>query len=147
MTDPELPMITLADLGVIRSVTESPGGSIEVTITPTFLGCPAITAMKTALLDVLDECGHPDGTIRQQLSPPWTTDWITEEGRRCLSQHKIVPPRKRRSPVPVELEIGTCCPYCGSEDTCPQGLFGAARCQTILKCMSCRESFSQVRTV
>lgn len=90
--DPELPMITLADLGVVRSVREGADGVVEVVVTPTYLGCPALPVMEADLRTVLAECGHPDGRVTWVLSPAWTTDWISEAGRRKLADHGIVPP-------------------------------------------------------
>ncbi|CAM5285624.1 hypothetical protein SALBM217S_06650 [Streptomyces griseoloalbus] len=90
--DPELPMITLGDLGVVSAVTTADDGALTVDLTPTFLGCPALPAITAAVRDVLEECGHPDGRVRQVLAPAWSTDRITAEGRAKLAVHGIAPP-------------------------------------------------------
>ncbi|WP_086735457.1 iron-sulfur cluster assembly protein, partial [Streptomyces glaucescens] len=89
LPDPELPVIGLGDLGVVGSVTPGTDGVLEVEITPTYLGCPALPEITAAVRDVLAACGHPDGRVRQVLTPPWTTDRITPEGRRRLAEHGI----------------------------------------------------------
>lgn len=90
--DPELSMITLADLGVIRSVREGADRVMEVVVTPTYLGCPALPLIEADLRTVLADCGHPEGRVTWALSPAWTTEWISEAGRRKLAEHGIVPP-------------------------------------------------------
>ncbi|GGY00527.1 phenylacetate-CoA oxygenase subunit PaaJ [Streptomyces minutiscleroticus] len=140
--DPELPMIGLGDLGVVRSVAPAADGALEVEITPTFLGCPALPAITSAVEEVLADCGHPDGRVRQVLTPPWTTDSITEAGRRKLADHGIAPPVPVApgGPVPVELG-GVACPHCGSRATRPHSPFGPSRCQSVLRCTACHETF------
>ncbi|OAR24946.1 phenylacetate-CoA oxygenase subunit PaaJ [Streptomyces sp. ERV7] len=145
--DPELPMISLADLGVVRAVEEAADGALEVVITPTFLGCPAMPAIEAGIRAVLTESGHPDGRVRQVLSPAWTTDWITDEGRRKLSEHGIVPPGPARAPLSVRVGLGVPCPHCGSVATRPQSPFGATRCQAVLVCTSCQETFAHLKAM
>jgi ring-1,2-phenylacetyl-CoA epoxidase subunit PaaD len=145
--DPELPMVTLADLGVIRSVREAEDGVLEVVITPTFLGCPAMPVIEAGIRAVLLDCGHSDGRVRQVLAPAWTTDWITAEGRRKLSEHGIAPPGAASAPLPVRLGFGRPCPHCGSVATRPQSPFGATRCQAVLVCTACLESFAHLKAM
>ncbi|KUJ41370.1 phenylacetate-CoA oxygenase subunit PaaJ [Streptomyces albus subsp. albus] len=145
--DPELPMVTLADLGVLRAVRTAGDGVLEVVITPTFLGCPALPAIEADIRAVLAECGHPQGRVRRELSPAWTTDWISAEGRRKLSEHGIVPPGDSRAPLPVRLGLGLRCPHCGSAATRPQSPFGATRCQAVLVCTACRETFAHLKAM
>ncbi|MFF3543241.1 1,2-phenylacetyl-CoA epoxidase subunit PaaD [Streptomyces platensis] len=145
--DPELPMVTLADLGVVRAVETATDGAVEVIVTPTFLGCPAMPAIVAGIRDVLTECGHPGGRVRQVLSPAWTTDWISAEGRRKLAEHGIAPPGESGAPLPVRLGLGVPCPSCGSHATRPQSPFGATRCQSVLVCTACRESFAHLKAV
>ncbi|MFE9909692.1 1,2-phenylacetyl-CoA epoxidase subunit PaaD [Streptomyces clavifer] len=142
LPDPELPMIGLGDLGVVRSVAPAADGVLEVEITPTFLGCPALPAIVSAVRDVLAGSGHPDGRVRQVLSPPWTTDRVTEAGREKLAAHGIAPPPPASSggPVPVVL-AAVPCPHCGSRATRPHSPFGPARCQSVLRCTACHELF------
>lgn len=144
LPDPELPMITLGELGVIRSAGIAEDGQVEIEFTPTFLGCPAIPAITAAIEEVLRDCGHPDGRVRHVLSPPWTTDRITASGREKLAAHGIAPPNGQAQvsgPTPVGLGLGTPCPHCGSRDTRPHSSFGPTRCQSMLHCAECREIF------
>nr|AIF33758.1 phenylacetate-CoA oxygenase [Streptomyces sp. ADM21] len=145
--DPELPMISLADLGVIRAVQPTDDGALEVVITPTYLGCPAMPAIEAGIRAVLSESGHPDARVRQVLAPAWTTDWITDEGRRKLSEHGIVPPGPAGAPLPVRIGLGAPCPHCGSVATRPQSHFGATRCQAVLVCTSCQETFAHLKAM
>nr|AWX24493.1 phenylacetate-CoA oxygenase subunit PaaJ [Streptomyces conglobatus] len=145
--DPELPMVTLADLGVLRAVAPAPDGVLEVQVTPTFLGCPAMPAIEAAIREVLAACGHPRGRVRQVLAPAWTSDWISAAGRRKLAAHGIAPPGPAAGPLPVRLGFGVPCPHCGSAATRPQSPFGATRCQSVLVCTACRETFAQLRAV
>jgi ring-1,2-phenylacetyl-CoA epoxidase subunit PaaD len=145
--DPELPMVTLADLGVIRAVEVAADGVLEVVITPTFLGCPAMPAIEAGIRAALADCGHPDGRVRQVLSPAWTSDWISAEGRRKLSEHGIVPPGAATAPLSVRLGFGLPCPNCGSEATRPQSSFGATRCQAVMVCTTCRETFAHMKAM
>lgn len=145
--DPELTMITLADLGVIRAVREGADRVVEVVVTPTYLGCPALPVIEADLRTVLAECGHPEGRVTWVLSPPWTTDWISEAGRGKLAEHGIVPPGDAGAPLPVRLGLGRPCPNCGSVATRPLGPFGPTGCQTILVCTACRESFPHMKAV
>jgi ring-1,2-phenylacetyl-CoA epoxidase subunit PaaD len=146
VADPELPMLTLDDLGVVRSVT-APHGGLEVLITPTLLGCPALPAIESEILAVLDGCGHPGGRVRQVLSPAWSSDWISAEGRRKLVEHGIAPPGPAGAPLALRLGTGVACPGCGSAATRPQSTFGATRCQTVLVCTACHETFAQLKAV
>ena len=143
--DPELPMVTLADLGVLRAVRAGTDGVLEIVITPTFLGCPAMRVIEAELLAVLAAAGHPDGRVRQELAPAWSSDWISAEGRRKLAEHGIAPPGPANEPLPVRLGLAAPCPHCGSAATRPQSMFGATRCQTVLVCTACLETFAQMK--
>ena len=151
--DPELPMVTVADLGILRGV-EADGDRITVTITPTYSGCPAMDAIRTDIARAAAAAGHPDVRIRTVLSPAWSTDWITAEGRRKLSAAGIAPPHAapaRSGPVPLTL-AGTrreqvACPRCGSADTTRTAAFGATACKALFRCESCREPFEYVKAI
>lgn len=140
--DPELPVIGLGDLGVVGSVAPGADGVLEVEITPTYLGCPALPAITSAVREVLTASGHPEGRVRQVLSPPWTTDRITPEGRRKLTAGGIAPPVSPVPDGPALVELGAVpCPLCGSRATRPHNPFGPSRCQSVLWCTACREPF------
>jgi ring-1,2-phenylacetyl-CoA epoxidase subunit PaaD len=153
VTDPELPMLTLADLGVLRDVRVE-DGTVVVEITPTYTGCPAMGVMRADLLHALHRAGFPDVEVRTVLSPAWSTDWISEEGRRRLSAGGIAPPGTApvRSPGPVPLQLGptrrtATCPLCGSPDTEELSEFGATACKALRRCRRCREPFEHVKEI
>ena len=155
VADPELPMLTLADLGILRDVSID-NGQIVVTITPTYSGCPALPEIARELQYRLAQGGFGGATIRTQIAPAWTSDWITPEGRRKLQAAGIAPPRPaaagpaaRGGPVPLTLTMaprgGVTCPHCGSGDTSVTAAFGATACKALLRCGSCREPFEYVK--
>ncbi|WP_395293106.1 1,2-phenylacetyl-CoA epoxidase subunit PaaD [Kitasatospora hibisci] len=146
LPDPELPVVTLGDLGVVHAVRIGADGTPEVELTPTFLGCPAMEVIEQAVRGVLTEAGHPAGRVHRVLVPAWSTDRISERGRRRLAEHGIAPPGRPAGAGPVTLELGPSCPHCGSPATRPLSPFGATRCQSILLCTACRETFAQFRT-
>jgi ring-1,2-phenylacetyl-CoA epoxidase subunit PaaD len=153
VTDPELPTLTLADLGVLRDV-RTEDGTVVVDITPTYTGCPAMGTMRADLLRALHEAGFPDVDVRTVLAPPWSTDWITPEGRRKLAEAGIAPPgpAPRRDPGPVPLHVGAprrtaSCPLCGSADTEELSEFSATACKALRRCRSCREPFEHVKEI
>lgn len=149
--DPELPVLTLADLGVLRDVTET-DGRVVVTITPTYSGCPALDEMRHDLRSRLRAAGYRDVEVRTVLAPAWTTDWITEDGRRKLAEHGIAPPARigprPAGPVPLNLTPPPArvrCPRCGSADTTELSRFSATACKALRRCESCREPFEHVK--
>jgi ring-1,2-phenylacetyl-CoA epoxidase subunit PaaD len=151
VTDPELPMLTLHDLGVLRDVRVE-GDRVIVEITPTYSGCPAMAEMRADLAARLRSAGYRDVDVRTVLSPPWTTDDITERGRRVLAEHGIAPPgpAPRRASGPVPLMLGVrpvvvACPLCGSGDTELVSQFGATSCKSLHRCVACREPFEHVK--
>jgi ring-1,2-phenylacetyl-CoA epoxidase subunit PaaD len=152
VTDPELPMVTLAELGVLRDVTERTG-RVEVTITPTYTGCPALDAMRDDLRSRLAEAGYSDVRVRTVLDPPWTTDWISEPGRRKLSAAGVSPPgpAPRRASGPIPLTLGptrrVACPRCGSADTVELSRFGSTACKSLRRCDSCHEPFEHFKEI
>lgn len=151
--DPELPPLTLADLGVLRAVElDEDTGRVSVTITPTYSGCPAIDAMRADLVQRLADAGYPDVAVRTVLSPAWTTDWITEDGRRKLADAGIAPPARvgprPAGPVPLVLHPAprlVNCPRCGSADTVVLSTFGSTACKSLRRCSACREPFEHVK--
>ena len=148
--DPELPMVTVADLGILRDVSMD-GGSLVVTITPTYSGCPALTEIARDLHGALTEAGLGPVTVQTALAPAWTTDWITGEGRRKLAAAGVAPPgQARRGPVPLTLSPSpgrdeVRCPLCGSADTELTAPFSGTACKALRRCRSCGEPFEQVK--
>ncbi|MFD3513318.1 1,2-phenylacetyl-CoA epoxidase subunit PaaD [Streptomyces sp. NPDC058657] len=146
--DPELPVLTLAELGVLRTVHVSGPGRVEVELTPTYTGCPAIEAMSADIEQILhDSGGMAEVTVRTVLSPAWSTDDISAEGRRKLAEFGIAPPRTTREvahePIPLSLAIR--CPHCGSIDTELLSRFSSTACKALRRCVSCREPFDHFK--
>ncbi|NUT42889.1 MAG: phenylacetate-CoA oxygenase subunit PaaJ [Thermoactinospora sp.] len=137
--DPELPVLTLGELGVVREVNELADGRFEVVITPTYSGCPALSAIRDDLARAL-----PGATVTTVLSPPWSTDWITEEGREKLREHGIAPPRRTGA---VDLVLAVRCPRCGSPDTELVSRFSSTACKALHRCRSCLEPFDHVKEI
>jgi ring-1,2-phenylacetyl-CoA epoxidase subunit PaaD len=145
--DPEIPVISLVDLGVVKSV-QIENGSVRIELTPTFMGCPALEAMQRALEAKVSELGaEPD--VRVVLDDSWSTDCITPEGREKLRQAGFAPPASRAAGKLelVQLQRGFRCPYCGSSDTRLENLFGPTPCRSIRYCESCRQPFEQFKTL
>lgn len=141
-------MVGLADLGILRDVQVDDAGAVTVTVTPTYSGCPAMDAIREDIRARLAEHGHPDVTVRTVLSPPWTTDWITREGRRKLAEHGIAPPPQRAAdhrPGATFVPLSVRCPHCGSPDTREVSRFGATACKALYVCAACREPFDRVK--
>ncbi|MBC2900151.1 1,2-phenylacetyl-CoA epoxidase subunit PaaD [Streptomyces cupreus] len=149
--DPELPMLTLADLGVLREVTLTEDGAVVADLTPTYSGCPAMAEMRADVAARLREAGYTRVEIRTVLNPPWTSDWITPEGRRKLAEHGIAPPGAApRGPVPLTLSPTrrtVPCPRCGSADTEETSRFAATSCKALWRCRACREPFEYVKEI
>ncbi|MFJ1651192.1 1,2-phenylacetyl-CoA epoxidase subunit PaaD [Streptomyces sp. NPDC088337] len=152
--DPELPMLTLADLGVLRTVEMRPDGTVVAGLTPTYSGCPAMAEMRADVAARLRSAGFAQVEIRTVLDPPWTTDWITAEGRRKLTEAGIAPPgsapRRTGGAVPLELSItrrAVACPRCGSSDTEETSRFAATSCKALWRCRSCLEPFEYVKEI
>jgi ring-1,2-phenylacetyl-CoA epoxidase subunit PaaD len=134
--DPEIPILTIADLGILRDVTVSEDGAIEVAITPTYSGCPAMNVIAHDVRVALARAGFSAARIRTVLAPAWTTDWLSEEGRRKLRDWGIAPPTPRE---PVA------CPRCGSSDTERIAEFGSTPCKALWRCRACREPFDHFK--
>ena len=159
--DPELPVVTLGDLGIVRGVSVTDDGAVEVRLTPTFVGCPATEAIaadvRVAVAARLRDDGDPEVEVRTRmvLSPPWSTDWISDDGRRKLAEHGIAPPSGRRGAGPVPVTIGrgvpvtddSVCPRCGSTDTRELSAFGSTPCQALRACRACGEPFGAMKTL
>jgi ring-1,2-phenylacetyl-CoA epoxidase subunit PaaD len=145
--DPEVPVLTIGDLGVLRDVTVDPGGRVEVVITPTYSGCPAMETIRRDIEEVLLGNGFRDVKVRQVLSPAWTTDWMSEAGRRKLTEYGIAPPTGRRPAGPVPLTLAVRCPQCGSADTRELSRFGSTACKALWQCRCCGEPFDHFKAI
>ena len=140
--DPEVPVLTIADLGVLRDVADE-DGRVVVTITPTYSGCPAMHHIEDRITEVL-AAADVDGDVRVTFSPAWTTDWISPEGRRKLREYGIAPPRTTE----VALTIGRrqiACPRCASTDTETISEFGSTACKALMRCLDCHEPFDHFK--
>ena len=153
VTDPEMPMLTLADLGVLREVDRD-GDRVTVTITPTYSGCPAMATMRDDLERALLRAGYAEVTVRVSLSPAWSSDWITEAGREALRAHGLSAPGPVDAPSggPVALTLlrtrrALTCPRCGSDATELVSEFGATACKAMYRCTDCAEPFEHVKEI
>ena len=151
--DPEVPVVSVCDLGIVRGVRLD-GGGIEVVLTPTYSGCPATEVIEAGVRSALDEAGLGPVTVRLQRAPAWTTDWISAEGRRKLRDYGIAPPgpadlsqgvamRFMPSRVPVRLR----CPRCSSETTERISTFGSTACKALHRCLACGEPFEHFKPI
>ena len=143
--DPEVPVLTIEDLGILRTVDESDDG-VRVTITPTYSGCPAMDSIRDDVLAAFHDAGRDDVRVEFVLAPAWTTDWMSEAGKRKLLEYGIVPPQ-RRDPRRVPLRLTLRCPQCGSPDTRELSRFGSTACKSLWACNACREPFDHFKAI
>jgi ring-1,2-phenylacetyl-CoA epoxidase subunit PaaD len=141
VVDPELRVVTVDELGILRDVTVD-GGTVTVTITPTYSGCPAMDAIRADITAALHAAGYPDVEVRTALRPAWTSDWISEAGRRKLAAAGIAPPGGA-----VALNLTVRCPHCGSPDTEELSRFGSTACKALWRCRSCTEPFEHLKAL
>jgi ring-1,2-phenylacetyl-CoA epoxidase subunit PaaD len=154
--DPELPMLTIGDLGILRAVTTE-GERVVVSITPTYSGCPAIAEIRGDVHARLVEAGFTDVEVRTVLSPAWSSEWITAEGRRKLAAAGIAPPaadrpaRPNGGAVPLTLTLApereVACPACGSRETERTAAFGSTACKDLYRCRACAEPFEHIKEI
>ena len=142
--DPEIPVITIEDLGILRGVRVD-GDRVTVTITPTYSGCPAMDEIRADIRTALHGSGVDDVDVEMVLSPAWTTDWMSEAGRDKLRAFGIAPPTRRSGPVLVQLRTRIACPQCGSADTEELTRFASTSCKALWRCRSCREPFDHFK--
>ena len=146
--DPEIPVVSLVELGVIRDVVVE-NGSVRVDFTPTFLGCPALEVMRDAMAAKVAELGA-EADVRVVTEDSWSSDRITPEGREKLRRSGFAPPIPAEPAAPQLIQLqsnGFRCPYCGSRDTALENIFGPTPCRSIRYCRSCRQPFEQFKTL
>ena len=140
--DPEIPVLTIEDLGVLREVSVD-GDHVTVTITPTYSGCPAMDEIRADIASALAAAGFADTEVRTALAPAWTTDWMSDDGRRKLREYGIAPPGELLLQIGRRPEIA--CPQCGSSDTEEMARFASTSCKSMWRCRSCREPFDHFK--
>ena len=144
--DPEIPVLTLGDLGVVRDLRVAGDGTVEVDLTPTYTGCPATAVIADDVRDALHRAGADQVRIRTVLAPAWTTDWMSDAGRRKLREYGIAPPGPAAG-GPVRLAFSVRCPQCGSADTREVSHFGSTPCKALWTCRSCAEPFESFKAI
>lgn len=142
--DPEVPVLTIDDLGVLREVSVGADGCVDVVITPTYSGCPAMDAIRDDVTKALQAEGFSAVRVRLVLSPAWTTDWMSGIGRAKLREYGIAPPPGRH-PGPVPLQLSLRCPQCGSAATRELSRFGSTACKSLWMCTDCLEPFDHFK--
>ncbi len=148
LPDPEIPVLSVLDLGVIRHLLQRPDGVIEVGVAPTYSGCPATPMIKADIKRALERAGFRVATA-DVLSPPWTSDWISEDGRRKLRSYGIAPPAEAvGSPRRLwQADPVVACPRCGSNETAKQSEFGSTPCKALYRCAACLEPFDYFKCI
>lgn len=139
--DPEIPVLTLTDLGIVKDIRYD-GNEVEVTITPTYVGCPAMKVFEDDIIAALNEGGYPHVKVNTVLSPAWSTDWISEEGKRKLREYGIAPPQGSADKSSLTGEAKNVeCPRCNSTNTKLISQFGSTPCKALYQCSDCHEPF------
>lgn len=144
VNDPEIPVLSVADLGILRAARAESGGAVVV-ITPTYSGCPAMETITTDLKAALDDDGFAPVRIETVLEPAWTTDWMTQAGKQKLNDYGIAPPTGRAAAGPVALTLGVKCPRCDSLATREMTRFGSTSCKALWVCNDCLEPFDHFK--
>lgn len=151
VADPEIPVLTLDDLGIVRDLTLTGDGGVEVTLTPTYTGCPATAVIASDVEVALLAAGARRVVVRTVLSPAWTTDWMSEAGRAKLRDFGIAPPGACRTasspPTLVPLTLSARCPRCGSTSTRQISRFGSTPCKSLWSCRDCAEPFDSFKAI
>lgn len=143
--DPEVPVLSVVELGVIRDV-EIEGDAIRVQLTPTYSGCPALEVMERNIIEHLESKGYPSVTVETVFSPPWTTDWLTDEAKTKLRDYGIAPPGLCSAGDPLDAPSPrVSCPFCGSNQTELRNRFGSTACKALFYCDQCRQPFEHFK--
>ena len=150
--DPEVPALSVRDLGIVREVNEQ-GEALEIVLTPTYSGCPATEVIERSVLDAIEAAGLGPARVRLQRAPAWTTDWISEEGKVKLRDYGIAPPGPVAADGAVPIRIvgrraeAVACPRCGSPRTERLSAFGSTACKALYRCIACREPFEHFKPI
>lgn len=145
--DPEIPTISLVDLGIVTGI-EVDGRRAHITLTPTFAGCPALRLMEDLVRNrLLKEEALDEVEVETRFDITWNTDMITEEGRKAIQQHGLAPPKPKCREISMEALADTACPYCGSKDTDLKSPFGPTLCRSLHYCNNCRQAFEGFKPV
>ena len=152
VNDPEIPVLSIRDLGILRDGRLEADGTVRLTITPTYSGCPAMDAIRDDLRKVFREAGHEKVEVDLVLSPAWTTDWMTDEGKAKLAEYGIAPPAgaagRNAGPVgPIKLGLAVKCPRCHSLNTREMSRFGSTSCKALYVCQACHEPFDYFKVI
>jgi len=151
VADPEIPAVSVVDLGIVREI-RAEGEALEVTVTPTYSGCPATQVIEASIRRALADAGFA-ATVRTSLAPAWTTDWLTEAGREKLARFGIAPPGARATDAPVPIRFvrtkpaAVACPRCGAADTECLAEFGSTACKALYRCRECGEPFDYFKPI
>ena len=150
--DPEVPALSVRDLGIVREVIDH-GAELEVVLTPTYSGCPATEVIEQSVLSALEAEGLGPARATLRRAPAWTTDWITEEGKRKLNDYGIAPPGPAMPDAGVPIRVfgrkadSVACPRCGSKLTERTSAFGSTACKSLYRCLACREPFEHFKPI
>jgi ring-1,2-phenylacetyl-CoA epoxidase subunit PaaD len=144
--DPEIPVVSVVEMGMIRSVGLE-GQKITIRMTPTFAGCPALKVIQAGIAERLRQSGAGEVEVKVTLSPPWSSDWITSDGRRKLKEFGLAPPPLHQGQIDSALDRPAICPYCDSQDTVLKNSFGPTLCRAIYVCNQCHQPFEQFKPI
>jgi ring-1,2-phenylacetyl-CoA epoxidase subunit PaaD len=149
--DPEVPALSVCDLGIVRDVRAAPQG-LEIVLTPTYSGCPATEVIEQSVIDAVERAGLGPARVTLRRAPAWTTDWISEDGRRKLREYGIAPPSghaaaQQAQPIRIVARERIECPRCGSANTERLSAFGSTACKALYRCVACREPFEHFKPI
>lgn len=148
--DPEVPVLSVRELGIVRDVQVSPAGTITVTVTPTYSGCPAIRVIEQDIVTAIEATGYSDVRVETTYAPAWTTDWIAPSARAKLKAYGIAPPARVEAGDLVQLlrrRAVPTCPYCDSRETELRSEFGSTACKSVCWCRACRQPFEEFKPI
>lgn len=149
VTDPEIPVLTIMDMGIVRSIDIQDSGAVKIDLTPTYSGCPAMQTIEREIIECLNKHGIEEVTVKEVLHPAWTTDWLTEKGKQKLEEYGIAPPEEQSADKnllmgePKQVK----CPHCKSQNTEMISQFGSTACKSLYKCLDCLEPFDYFKCI